>query len=62
MFLMILTSVWGCQSSSSPHHDDGAEGDTIQMAYARLLVLVQHPQYTLAEVRNPWDSTRLLNR
>ena len=62
MFLMILTSVWGCQSSSSPHHDDGAEGDTIQMAYARLLVLVQHPQYTLAEVRNPWDSTRLLSR
>ena len=62
MLLVVSAVFTGCRPSSCPYRDDGMQGDTLPMAHARLLVLVQYPQYTLAEVRSPWDSARLLQR
>ena len=38
-----------------------AEGDTIPMRYARNLTIVEYPHYTQVIIRNPWDTTRVLN-
>ena len=38
-----------------------AEGDTIPMRYARNLTIVTYPSYTQVTIRNPWDTTRVLN-
>lgn len=36
-------------------------GDTIRMKYASLLTLVSHKGYTVAEVKNPWKSGKVLH-
>lgn len=38
------------------------EGDTLVMRHARHLCLIQHSEYMEAIVRNPWDTTQILNR
>ena len=38
-----------------------AEGDTLRMRYARNLTIVEYPNYTQVTIRNPWDTTRVLN-
>lgn len=37
-----------------------AAGDTIPMRYAENITLVDHKDYTVAYLRNPWDSTQML--
>lgn len=37
-------------------------GDTIPMTYAHNLTLVEHDGWTMAEMRNPWDTTKVLHR
>lgn len=36
-------------------------GDTIRLKYSSLLTLVRHSDYTVAEVRNPWKSDKVLH-
>lgn len=36
-------------------------GDTIRLKYSSLLTLVNHSGYTVAEVRNPWKSDKMLH-
>lgn len=38
------------------------EGDTIQMRYAQNLCMVRSENYTLALLRQPWDTTKILHR
>ena len=38
-----------------------AEGDTLNLRYAHNLTIVEYPQYTQVTIRNPWDTTRVLN-
>lgn len=35
-------------------------GDTVRLSYARYLSMVKYPAFTRVTVRNPWDSTRIL--
>lgn len=37
------------------------DGDTIPLRYAENLVLVSYPDYTLATLRNPWDTLHTLH-
>ena len=39
----------------------GEVGDTIPLRYARNLTIVEYPKYTQVTIRNPWDTTRVLN-
>ena len=36
-------------------------GDTIPLRYAENLTLVAYPEYTVATLRNPWDTLRTLH-
>ena len=38
-----------------------ANGDTIPLRYAENLTLVSYPGYTLATLRNPWDTLHTLH-
>lgn len=38
-----------------------AEGDTIPLRYADNLTIVSYPDYTVATLRNPWDTLRTLH-
>lgn len=55
-----LFNLHGCRNRNS---HDSAEilGDTLTSC-ARLLTLIDCGNYTVAEVKNPWDTTGLLNR
>ncbi|MCM1348474.1 MAG: ABC transporter substrate-binding protein [Firmicutes bacterium] len=57
--LLALAACTGKQSGTGGHA--AAAGDTLTTR-SRLLRLVKHPLYTVAEVTNPWDTTRLLGR
>ncbi|MBQ0048723.1 MAG: ABC transporter substrate-binding protein [Bacteroidales bacterium] len=55
--LLLLTS---CQPARQEGTDK--EGDTVALHYARNLQMVEHEHYTLATLRNPWDTTQVLHR
>lgn len=42
--------------------DMAADGNPIDMEYAAHLSLTEYPGYTLATIRNPWDTTKTLHR
>jgi len=48
-----------CIGNSTNQSEGG--GDTIPLRYARNLTIVEYPQYTQVTIRNPWDTTRILN-
>lgn len=52
----LLCACHGEQAQGNP------EGDTIPLRYARNITLVQHRDYVEAILRNPWDTTKTLNR
>ena len=61
-FLILLT---GALLSCSACKKRGAQieaGDAVPVSHAAGFSLTQCPGYTMAEVRNPWDTTRLLHR
>ena len=37
------------------------DGDTVAMHYARNITLVKYPGFVKTEIRNPWDTTKLLH-
>ena len=55
--LLLLASCRGAggQSASS------SGGDTLALRYAENLTLVSYPDYTVATLRNPWDTLRTLH-
>ena len=38
------------------------EGDTLSFRYARNLSVVNYRDYQVAEIRNPWDTTKVLHK
>lgn len=54
--LFLLTACGGNKTNLSD-----ADGDTIPLHYARNLTIVEYPDYTKVAIRNPWDTTRVLN-
>lgn len=58
LFLFSLLLLLSCTGSTTTHVD----GDKVEMRYAQLLHLSQCDGYTVAEISNPWDSTKLLHR
>lgn len=55
--MLLLTACGGKGKSTSA----AEQGDTIVLRYARNLTLVEHPGYTVATLRNPWDTLQILN-
>ena len=55
---MIIVLI-SCTGNKTMHSD--GEGDTIPLHYARNLTIVDYPKYTQVTIRNPWDTTRVLN-
>lgn len=64
--LIAVASMGGCLSScgkaSGEAVDSTGGGDTIPLAHAGLLTLIDHHDYKEAVIRNPWDSTGVLRR
>ncbi len=54
--IVVLLSSCGGQMSGP---QDG--GDTLRLKYASLLTIVRHEGYTVAEIRNPWKSGKILH-
>lgn len=53
---LLLSACGGRKQSSSPE----SEGDTLTLKYAKNLCIVKYNDYTLATLRNPWDTTKVL--
>lgn len=58
--LLLLASLLAACRPGKTEKGDG--GDTIPMKYARNLTLIQHEDFVEAILRNPWDTTKVLNR
>ena len=54
-----LFNFTACDGNKMNHADE--EGDTIPLRYARNLTIVEYPKYTQVTIRNPWDTSRVLN-
>ena len=54
--LLLLASCRGAGGASASL----PEGDTLVMRYAENLTLVTYPDYTVATLRNPWDTLKTL--
>ena len=58
LFAVLLLSSCGGRSKTASVF---AAGDTIALHYAENLTLVSYPDYTLATLRNPWDTLHTLH-
>lgn len=60
--ILVLLLVFGLAACGG-HQGIGesADGDTLNLRYARNLTIVEYPEYTRVTIRNPWDTTRVLN-
>lgn len=59
LLLLLVCSLAACGGRQVRR--DTADGDTIPLRYARNLTIVEYPHYTQVTIRNPWDTTRVLN-
>lgn len=57
--LAVLSVLASCKGGSTATVLSGA--DSIEMKHSRLLTLQKGDGFTLAEIRNPWDTTRVLH-
>lgn len=57
IFALLLSACGGRGKASSAL----PEGDTLPLRYAANLCIVQYPDYTVATVRNPWDTLKTLH-
>ena len=55
--LLLLSACGGKSNTSSAP----AQGDTIPLCYSSNLSLVDYEEYTVAQLRNPWDTTKILH-
>lgn len=60
LFCLILLFLSACQGGKQQMVSSQV-GDTIPLRYAENLTLVAYPEYTLATLRNPWDTLRTLH-
>ena len=58
--LLFAVSLLSCGGHQSGGHQE--EGDTLSFRYARLLTLVEHDGYTIADISNPWKPGKRLHR
>lgn len=56
----VLACLTSCVGGSTADSVEGAE--VIGMKYARLLTLQEGEGFVLAEIKNPWDTTKILHR
>ena len=61
LFVALLLSLAGCQKRGVGGVDS-LEGDTIEMKYATLLTMVRHGERVEVTIRNPWDTTKVLQQ
>lgn len=66
---VLLPLVWlagllfcACQSTGSRRHTDVTEGDTLYPRYASLLRYIEGPGWEVAEVLDPWNQGKVLQR
>ena len=55
---VLLLSACGGKSSTT---SGSAQGDTIPLRYSSNLSLVDYEDYTVAQLRNPWDTAKILH-
>lgn len=60
VFLCVAVLSGACSGNTASHTSQAEGGDTLELRYARLLRMREYPGYTVAEIKNPWDTTRLL--
>ena len=58
-FILLLVLFAACKPSSTSSSNEA--GDTLAMHYTSLLTIQQCDGYIYAEVKDPWDSTRVLH-
>lgn len=58
--LIALLTIFSCTQNRTLENTAG--GDTIPMSHATNLLMVEYPDYTSVEMRNPWDTTKVLHR
>lgn len=59
---IMLSACGGGSASSSRETSLSSPGDTIPMEYARNIVMIEREGLTQVDIRNPWDTTRVLHR
>jgi iron complex transport system substrate-binding protein len=57
---IVAVSLLSCGGHQSGGQQE--EGDTLSFHYARLLTLVEHDGYTIADISNPWKPGKRLHR
>lgn len=62
LFIVIIGMVHLLFSSCANNGNSTNDGESIEMRYASLLTLSQCEGYITAEIKNPWDSTKILHR
>ena len=58
--LILVVSLLSCGGHQSGGQQE--KGDTLSLQYARLLTLVEHDGYTVADISNPWKPGKRLHR
>ncbi len=58
ILFMVLFLLQGCRGNSTV----SSEGKEVELKYAENLAIKEFDGYTIAEVRNPWDTTKLLQK
>lgn len=60
-FMMVLMCLLGACRGGQSSADTWQDGDTLHLRHARLLTLVKHADFTVASIRDPWDTLRILH-
>ena len=59
--LLTLTTLMLLSSCGGQSARGQGDGDTLALKYSKLLTIVSHQGYTVADIRNPWHKGRLLH-
>ena len=59
LFISIFVLLTSCGGHSVRHQE---EGDTLAFHYSSLLSIVEHDDYTVADISNPWKAGKRLHR
>ena len=62
ILLLILTANLLASCTHRPAMASNPAADTLELRYAQYLTLIEYPDYTEVEIRNPWDDSKLLQR
>lgn len=62
LMIALSLSATSCGGSGSARSVRSDSADTLALRYSSLLTITDHGGFMQADVRNPWDSTKLLHR